>query len=65
MVQYNLGNALTCLGERESGTARLEEAVSVYRQALGVFEAAQADYHVNLTNTSLQIAEALLSTRRK
>jgi tetratricopeptide (TPR) repeat protein len=32
--QANLGNALSVLGERESGTARLEEALSVYREAL-------------------------------
>ena len=30
----NLGNALATLGERESGTARLEEAVTAYRDAL-------------------------------
>ena len=30
----NLGNALVRLGERESGTARLEEAVDAYRAAL-------------------------------
>ena len=30
----NLGNALAALGERESGTARLEEAVAAYREAL-------------------------------
>ncbi len=30
----NLGNALATLGERESGTARLEEAVAAYRAAL-------------------------------
>ena len=34
MTQNNLGNALQALGERESGTARLEEAVAVYRAAL-------------------------------
>jgi tetratricopeptide (TPR) repeat protein len=33
-IQNNLGNALRALGERESGTARLEEAVSAYREAL-------------------------------
>ena len=32
--QNNLGNALETLGERESGTARLEEAVAAYREAL-------------------------------
>jgi hypothetical protein len=34
MTQNNLGNALGTLGERESGTARLEEAVAAYRAAL-------------------------------
>ena len=33
-TQNNLGNALFRLGERESGTARLEEAVAAYREAL-------------------------------
>ena len=33
-TQNNLGNALLSLGERESGTARLEEAVAAYRAAL-------------------------------
>ena len=34
MTQNNLGAALLRLGERESGTARLEEAVAAYRAAL-------------------------------
>jgi hypothetical protein len=34
MTQMNLGVALWRLGERESGTARLEEAVTAYRAAL-------------------------------
>jgi Tetratricopeptide repeat len=34
MTQNNLGAALSTLGERESGTAQLEEAVAVYRAAL-------------------------------
>ena len=33
-AQNNLGNALSVLGERESGTARLEAAVVAYRAAL-------------------------------
>ena len=33
-TQDNLGNALITRGERESGTARLEEAVAAYRAAL-------------------------------
>jgi hypothetical protein len=31
MTQNNLGTALSTLGARESGTARLEEAVAAYR----------------------------------
>jgi hypothetical protein len=34
MTQNNLGNALRTLGERERGTARLEEAVATHRAAL-------------------------------
>ena len=34
MTQNNLGTALSRLGERESGTARLQEAVAAYREAL-------------------------------
>ena len=33
-TQNNLANALRTLGERESGTAKLEEAVAAYREAL-------------------------------
>ncbi len=33
-TQNNLGTALWTLGERENGTARLEEAVAAYRLAL-------------------------------
>ncbi len=34
MTQNNLGTALVALGERESGTARLEQAVAAYDEAL-------------------------------
>jgi Tetratricopeptide repeat len=34
MTQNNFGNALARLGERESGTAHLEEAAAAYRLAL-------------------------------
>jgi hypothetical protein len=34
MAQNNIGNALWSLGERQSGTARLEEAVAAHRAAL-------------------------------
>jgi hypothetical protein len=32
-MQNNLGNAIARLGERESGTARVEQAVAAYRAA--------------------------------
>ena len=34
MTQNNLGNALAALGNRESGTERLEQAVTAYTEAL-------------------------------
>jgi tetratricopeptide (TPR) repeat protein len=34
MTQNNLGNALSALGERESGTERLQQAVEAHRAAL-------------------------------
>ena len=37
MTQNNLGTALSSLGERDSGTARLEEAVAAYRAALAEY----------------------------
>lgn len=36
-TQMNLGNALRVLGERESGTGKLTEAVAAYRAALEEF----------------------------
>ena len=37
MTQMNLGNALRTLGQRDSGTARLEEAVTAWNASLEVF----------------------------
>jgi hypothetical protein len=42
MTQMDLGKALSSLGERESGTARLEEAVAAYREALQELTRARA-----------------------
>jgi Tetratricopeptide repeat len=36
MTQNNLGNALSSLGERESDTVRLEEAIAAFQAALEV-----------------------------
>jgi hypothetical protein len=40
-TQNNLGLALRVIGERESGTARLEEAVAAYRDALQEYTCAR------------------------
>jgi tetratricopeptide (TPR) repeat protein len=64
MTQNNLGTALQMLGERESGTARLEEAVAAYRAALEVFRGAGADFHIAVTEGNLARAEAVLAKRR-
>ena len=62
-TQNNLGNALKALGERESGTARLEEAVAAYKAALGVFELAQTAYNTEATKANLKKTEILLQER--
>jgi tetratricopeptide (TPR) repeat protein len=42
LVHTNLAGALETLGEREDGTARIEEAVEVYREALQEYTRARA-----------------------
>jgi hypothetical protein len=59
MTQTNLGDALATLGERESGTARLEEAVAAYGAAVSVGHS-----FAESTRASLTRAEALLAQRR-
>jgi Tetratricopeptide repeat len=58
MTQHNLGNALATLGERESGTARLEEAVAAYEAAVSV-----GPHFSESTSVSLARAEGLLPGR--
>jgi tetratricopeptide (TPR) repeat protein len=53
-TQNNLGNALRILGERESGTARLEEAVSAHREALQ--ERARAHVPLDWAFTQMNLA---------
>ena len=65
-TQNNLGNALQALGKRESGTARLEEAMSAYRNAL--LEIVIPAAHIFRWVTTEEIAEAvalLVSDRGK
>src|ERR1019366_4354523 len=59
VTQNNLGNALATLGERESGTARLEEAVAAFREALQ--ELTRALVPLDWARTRMNLGTALLS----
>jgi hypothetical protein len=60
MTHYNLGNALSTLGERESGTARLEQAVDAYRDALEEWTEEHAPYYRSVAQHNLEsVLEAL------
>ena len=61
-TQNNLGNALQRLGERESGTARLEEAVAAYRAALE--ERTRERVPLQWAMTQNNLGNALSSARR-
>jgi tetratricopeptide (TPR) repeat protein len=68
-AHVNLGNALWQLGERESGTARLEEAVAAYRAALEerTRERIPLDWamtHNNLGNALARLGERESGTAR-
>ncbi len=64
MTQNNLGNALATLGGRESGTARLEEAVAAYRAALEVFTQPGLEYYRGIAQGNVDRAQALIRERR-
>ena len=53
------------IGERESGTERLEEAVKAFKAALEVFEPSQSAYYLEMCKANLQKAEALLQKKEK
>jgi tetratricopeptide (TPR) repeat protein len=63
-AQNNLGNALVTLGERESGTGRLEEAVAAYRDALKERTRERVPLDWATTQNSLEIALRLLEERK-
>jgi exonuclease VII small subunit len=56
-TQNNLGSALATLGERESGTVRLEEAVAAYRAALE--ERTRERVPLDWAMTQMNLANAL------
>src|ERR1700736_3836659 len=62
-TQNNLGTALGALGERESGTARLEEAVAAFRDALRERTRARVPLDWAETQTNLGNALRLLGER--
>ena len=64
ITQTNLDNALSRLGERESGTSMLEDAVAAYREALPIFQTAKADHYIKKVRGNLRRAEQLLDERR-
>src|SRR5258707_2724820 len=62
-AQTNLGNALKALGERESGTARLEEAVAAYREALKEYSRERVPLDWATTQNNLGTALQALGAR--
>jgi hypothetical protein len=59
-TQNNLGAALWTLGERESGTAKLVEAVAAYREALKERTRARVPLQWATTQTNLGNAQTAL-----
>jgi hypothetical protein len=63
MTQNNLGGALLRLGERESGTARLEEAVAAFRAALEEMTRERVPLDWAMTQNNLTKCLAVLDER--
>ena len=61
-TQNNLGAALMSIGEHESGTARLEEAVAAYREALK--ERTRERVPLDWARTQSNLGNALVRARR-
>jgi tetratricopeptide (TPR) repeat protein len=64
MTQNNLGNALWRLGERESGTERLEQAVEAFRLALEEYTRERVPLDWAQTQNNLGIVLTALGERR-
>jgi hypothetical protein len=65
MTQNNLGTALSTLGERESGTARLEEAFAPYRAALEECTREATSHWHDIASQILATCVAIMEQRRK
>ena len=62
-ARNNLGNALQALGERESGTARLEQAAAAFRAALEEYTRERVPLHWATTQNNLGNVLATLGER--
>ena len=63
MTQNNLGNALRALGARESGTARLEEAIGCWDACLTVAASAWLPEWVQAVRANRHDAQAEIARR--
>ena len=64
MTLNNLGTALKTLGERESGTARLEEAIQAFEGAQNVYRKARMLGHESYFENRLNTVRKLLAERK-
>ena len=64
-TQNNLGNALRALGQQESGTARLEEAIAAFREALQVSTRERVPLEWAMSTGNQGLAFMLLAERRR
>jgi hypothetical protein len=64
MTQMNLGNALSTLGSREAGTARLAEAVTAFDACLTVVVSAWPDEWVRDVCRHRDDVQAEIARRR-
>ena len=62
-TQYNLGNAVVVLADREGGTGRLEEAVVAYRAALQELTRERVPLQWAMTQENLTRVFSLLAIR--
>jgi hypothetical protein len=65
MTQNYLGSALSSLGERETGTERLEEAVHAYRAALEERTRERVPLDWAMTQNNLKRAEQIIIRKNK
>ena len=63
MTQTNLGNTLRNLGDRETGTKRLEQAVNAHRAALQVYTRESAPFDWAAAQNNLGNALSFLGER--